>query len=77
MAGGRSEEEGGCRVCFHIEWAMWGNMNALYAAASKERKRERQRQRQKKSEGKKEGSSGIRVYMVCMYVCCVLGDIFV
>ena len=34
MAGGRREEEGGCRVRFRIEWAMWGNLNALYAAAS-------------------------------------------
>ena len=54
MAGGRSEEEGGCRVRFRIEWAMWGNLNALCAAASKEiergegggRERDRQTDRQ-------------------------------
>lgn len=35
MAGQSSQEEGGCRVRFRVEWAMWGNMNALYAAVSK------------------------------------------
>ena len=29
-----NEDGGGCRVRFRIEWAMWGNMNALYAAVS-------------------------------------------
>lgn len=28
-------QEGGC-CCCRVEWAMWGNMNALYAAASEE-----------------------------------------
>ena len=76
MAGGRSEDEGGCRVRFRIEWAMWGNLNALYAAASKsvasrerERERERETDRQTdrghymiKRERVKERKDGVRYY---------------
>ena len=86
MAGGRSEEEGGCRVRFRIEWAMWGNLNALYAAASKERRgegeRERQTDRQTERQRQRRGEKGRErrgiecAWCVCVCVVCVLGDIF-
>ena len=86
MAGGRSEDEGGCRVRFRIEWAMWGNLNALYAAASKSvASRDREREREREGGGRERGRERQtdRHYMKKRervrerrMVCGMLGEIF-